>query len=361
MTTTLLVRQDRLTEARLATAPDRALAPGEVRVRVDAFALTANNVTYAAFGEFMHYWQFFPSDEAGWGIVPAWGFGTVVHSLHPGVAAGERLWGYWPMAGNAVLQPAHLSPAGFSDGAAHRAKLHAIYNRYLRCNADPLYTPETEALQALLRPLFVTSWLIDDFLADQQFFGATRILLSAASSKTAWGTAFQLRQRGGVEVVGLTSAANRAYCEGLGCYDRVLTYDALAQLDPAVPTVYVDFAGNAGFRRTLHAQLTGLRYDCSVGAAHVTEIGAAGELAGPAPVLFFAPAQAAKRQQDWGGEVLNGRLAEAWHALCARAGDPASPWLRVHRERGSDAALRAWQQVAAGENDPAVGHVLSLG
>jgi len=99
--TTLQVRKDRLAEARLATADDTPLAAGQVRVRVDAFALTANNVTYAAFGEAMHYWQFFPAREEGWGIVPVWGFGTVVQSLHPGVAVGERLWGYWPMAASA--------------------------------------------------------------------------------------------------------------------------------------------------------------------------------------------------------------------------------------------------------------------
>ena len=57
------------------------------------------------------------------------------------------------------------------------------------------------------RQLFITSWLIDDFLADNQFFGATadptqpaQLLLSSASSKTAYGTAFQLAQRAGIEV-----------------------------------------------------------------------------------------------------------------------------------------------------------------
>src|SRR6476469_4969291 len=109
MTTTLLVRQDRLADTRLRRDDDAPLAAGQVRVGLDLLALTANNITYAAFGKAMQYWRFFPSGEAGWGIVPVWGFGTVVQSLHPGVATGERLYGYWPIASSAILQPDRLS------------------------------------------------------------------------------------------------------------------------------------------------------------------------------------------------------------------------------------------------------------
>ena len=181
MPTTLLIRKDRLADTRLREAPDTPLGDGQVRVAPDLLALTANNVTYAAFGEQMDYWRFYPSGEDGWGIVPAWGFGRVVQSLHPGVAAGERLYGYWPLASTAVLQPDRLSAAGFRDAAPHRAQLHGVYNQYLRCAADPFYAPDSEGEQAVLRPLFATSWLIDDFLADNAFFGARRLLLSSAS------------------------------------------------------------------------------------------------------------------------------------------------------------------------------------
>src|SRR5690348_12807382 len=112
MPTTLLIRKDRLADTRLREAPDTPLAEGQVRVAPELLALTANNVTYAAFGEQMDYWRFYPSGEDGWGIVPAWGFGRVVQSLHPGVAVGERLYGYWPLANGAVLQPDRLSAAG---------------------------------------------------------------------------------------------------------------------------------------------------------------------------------------------------------------------------------------------------------
>ena len=358
--TTLLVRKDRLAEARLATAEDVPLAPGQVRVRVDAFALTANNVTYAAFGEAMHYWQFFPAGEEGWGIVPVWGFGTVVQSLHPGVAVGERLWGYWPMGSSAVLQPRHLNERGFADGAPHRAELHAVYNQYLRCNQDPFYTPDSEEEQALLRPLYITSWLVDDFLADNDFFGADTVLLSSASSKTAYGTAFQLQQRAGIRRIGFTSAANKAFCESLGCYERVLAYEELGQLDAASSCVYVDFAGNANFRASVHQRFANLRYSCSVGGTHVAQLGGAGHLPGPRPTLFFAPAQVKKRQQDWGAALLNQRLVDAWHAFRAHVADPARPWLRVQRHEGAAASLRAYQRLVAGDSEPSAGHILTL-
>ena len=81
-TTTLLVRQDQLATTRLQTAEDTALGDGQVRVRVESFALTANNITYAALGDMLNYWQFFPTHETGWGIVPVWGFGTEIGRAH---------------------------------------------------------------------------------------------------------------------------------------------------------------------------------------------------------------------------------------------------------------------------------------
>lgn len=360
MTTSLLVRKDRLPETRLHTAADAPLADGQVRVHIDAFALTSNNITYAAFGDAMSYWQFFPTGEEGWGIVPVWGFGRVVQSLHPGVAAGERLYGYWPMADSAVLQPDRLSEAGFTDAAAHRAGLPAVYNQYLRCNTDPFYTADSESAQALLRPLFITSWLIDDFFADNDFFGASVMLLSSASSKTAYGTAFQLRQRSGIEVLGLTSEANVAFCESLGCYSRVLTYAQLDQVAADAACAYIDFAGNVNLRRDIHTRFANLRYSCSIGGTHVEQLGSAKDLPGPRATLFFAPAQIKKRSAEWGGAELGRRLVQAWRAFHAKVSDSAAPWLRVQHHRGPQAVQAAYAQVLAGRGDPREGHMLGL-
>ena len=363
-TTHLLIRKDQLATTRLHTdTSDRPLTDGQVRVRIDSFALTSNNITYAAFGDAMSYWQFFPSEEDGWGSIPVWGFASVVQSQHPGVAVGERIYGYWPMSTSAVLSPDRLSPSRFTDAAAHRAELPAVYNQYFRCNADPLYTTDTEDLQALLRPLFITSWLIDDFMADNDFFGATTMLLSSASSKTAYGTAFQLHQRDGIEVVGLTSPANVAFCQSLGCYDRVVTYDALDTIAADTPCVYIDFAGNGELRTAIHERFTNLKYSSSIGGTHVEQLAAKGagkSLTGPRATLFFAPAQIKKRTTEWGADEFGRRMVAAWHRFLATVTDASNPWLHTEHHHGGEAVQAAYAQVLAGKGDPRTGHILSL-
>jgi hypothetical protein len=253
-----------------------------------------------------------------------------------------------------------VSGSGFSDGAPHRAGLHPVYNHYLRTSADPFYQPSTEDIQALLRPLFITSWLIDDFLADQNFFGAHSVVLSSASSKTAYGTAFEMARRPGLQVVGLTSANNRAFCESLGCYHRVLAYEDLAQLPAKAATVYVDFAGSVALRERVHRHFTGLAYSCAVGASHVQDLGGAGDLPGPRPTLFFAPAQVKKRHGDWGPSGLNDRMVQAWQRFSAAVLAPPQPWLVVQYHQGREATQAAFLQVLGGQGSPRIGHMASM-
>lgn len=360
------VRKDQLSQTRWHATPDQPLAPGQVRLGVESFALTANNITYAAFGEAMNYWQFFPTGAEGWGCIPVWGFATVLESQCAGIAAGEKFYGYYPMATRVVLQPARVTPGGFSDGAGHRQALHAVYNQYMRCSQDPFYTAASEAVQALLRPLFITSFLIDDFLADNGFFGAQDgvMLLSSASSKTAYGTAFQLAQRAGIEVVGLTSPGNLAFCESLGCYGRVLTYDQVDQLDQVAAdsaSVYIDFAGNAGLRQRIHNRFSQLKYSCSIGGTHVDQLASSGgakDLPGPKATLFFAPAQIKKRSADWGMQAFEKLLLQAWQAFTQRVTQAESPWLIARRHQGQQAVADIYREVLAGSADPRVGHIL---
>lgn len=358
-----LVRKDRLTISQVFSAPQAALQAGEIRLSVNSFALTANNITYAAFGAAMHYWDFYPVAEVGdggWGNIPVWGFATVSESRCEDIAVGERFYGFYPMASQTVLLPERLSPSGFSDGAEHRRQLHPVYNKYLRCRNDPFYSPATEAVQALLRPLFITSFLIDDFLADNGFFAANTLLLSSASSKTAYGTAFQLAQRDGIKTIGLTSAANLAFCESLGCYSQVLTYAQLDQLALDTACVYVDFAGNAGLRQQIHSRFTNLKYSCAIGGTHLTQLGGAKDLPGPRATLFFAPAQIKKRSADWGETGLEQRLVRAWQAFIERATQAASPWLVTQHHQGAAAVEVIYHQVLAGSNNPRTGHILTL-
>lgn len=351
-----------LRQARWERVPAAELADGQVRLRIDAFALTANNVTYAAFGDAMHYWDFFPTGDASTGLVPVWGFATVEASRCTGIEPGERLYGYWPIASHAVLQPVKVGAAGFVDGAEHRRALAPVYNRYVRCRADPDYDAAREAEQALLKPLFSTAFLIDDLLADEQFFGKTRVLHSSASSKTAYATAFCLAQRGGaVRRIGLTSASNVAFCRSLGCYDEVLAYEQVAQMPVEDGAVYVDFSGSAAVRGAVHGRFgDALGYSCAVGAADWSGLGQNKGLPGPKPTLFFAPARIEKRIADWGGAALNQRLGEAWCAFVQRVTDPKAPWLVVDRGRGPEAIASAYASLVEGRADPRRGLMLSV-
>ena len=160
---------------------------------MEPFSLTANNITYAAFGEAMKYWQFFPAATPRSGCVPVWGFATVVESQAEGVGAGSVCGllprGHASRGGASRGRPTASSTAPRTAGAGGRLQPVPF------CDADPGLEAAHEGAQAVLRPLFTTSFLIDDFLADTGFFGARQVLLSSASSKTAYGTAFCLAQR----------------------------------------------------------------------------------------------------------------------------------------------------------------------
>jgi hypothetical protein len=359
-----LVRKDQLASVELRQAPRGELLENQIRLDIEKFALTSNNITYAAFGDAMNYWGFYPATD-GWGRIPVWGFASVRESRHPDIAVGEKFYGYFPMSSSVVLQPVRVSKSGFHDGAEHRASLHAVYNSYTRCSTDPFYTPQSEDIQALLRPLFITSWLIDDFLADNNFFGANEagrgiVLLSSASSKTAYGTAFQLAQRPEIEVVGLTSSANLGFCNSLGCYHRLLAYDQLDRIADDSACVYVDFAGNAQLRRDIHTRFPNLKYSSSIGGTHVDQLGGAKDLPGPRATLFFAPAQIKKRNAEWGAATLGQRLLHSWQGFVQAISSPNAPWLEVEHHTGPDAVREAYTKVLEGRGDPRCGHILTL-
>jgi hypothetical protein len=366
----LLIARNDLHRTTWQPDPDatRALAEGEARLAIEQVALTANNITYAAFGEAMKYWQFFPAPAEGYGCLPVWGFATVVESRAEGVAPGRRIWGYLPLGTHLVVRPGRVRAGGFMEQSPHRTELAAAYQAYSFCDADPAWSPALEGLQAVLKPLFLTAFLLDDFLATEGFFGARRLLLSSASSKTAYATAFCLAQRARgdrPEIVGLTSEGRRSFVEGLGCYDLTLGYGELETLDPAVPSVYVDFAGDAGLRRRVHGHLSDtLAYSSSIGGTHWRELGSGGGLPGPRPTLFFAPAQAKKRSapppEGWGADGLATRLGEGWQAFLGAVQHGTEPWLTIVPRAGAAAAEASYRALLDGTADARDGVMLSL-
>jgi len=330
------------------------IGDGQALLRLDRFALTSNNVTYAALGEQFGYWKFFPAPAPN-GRVPVWGFADVIESKCGEVAAGERIWGFYPIASHLAVTPTRVTPRGFVDGAKHRAGLPPVYNQYERVAADPAYDQAREGHTALFRPLFVTGFLIEDFLHENALFGAKRVMLSSASSKTAMGLAKCLKDRGGVEVIGLTAARNAEFVRKTGYCDRVVAYDRLGDLPNDAPTLLVDMAGDAPLINALADRLgEAFVYNCMVGGTH-WEAGVA-ETKGPPRVLFFAPDRIVKRHKDWGPEGFALRYAAAWEGFLGSTGR----WLRVIEKSGEGPVREAWAALLDGQARPEDGYVLRV-
>jgi hypothetical protein len=352
-----LVRRDDLHECRLAEREPAPLQPGQAALRVDRFGLTTNNITYAVFGDAMSYWDFFPAQD-GWGRIPVWGFAEVEDAGDTALEEGARIFGYLPPSSGFAVTPHNLDEQGFVDAAPHRAHLPAAYNGYSFATSMATYDRQREAEQMLLWPLFYTSFLLDDFLGSEGLFGAMTAVLSSASSKTALGAAFQLAEREGVEVVGLTSPGRVAFVEETRIYDAVVAYPDVASLRRQ-PAVYVDMSGDAAVRAAVHEHYGDeLRHSAVIGATHLDRLapGEARSLPGPQPKFFFAPDQVRKRTADWGRDGLDSRFAEAWAPFV----EWASGWLEIVRRDGGEAVMDAYLELLDGSVNPSIGYVLSL-
>ena len=353
------VEKNAITDAELVEVDAGALPKGAARLAVESFSVTANNVTYAVVGDGFGYWNFFPAPE-GKGIVPMWGHARVVEDNGSGLEVGERVYGYLPMATHLDVVPGKVSASGFVDSAEHRQPMSPIYNQYSRLAADPEHDPAREGERMIFGPLFKTGFLIEYFMAGEDWFGAEQVVLTSASSKTAMGLASVAQLNSpGIKRVGLTSAGNVEFVNGTGLYDAVLSYDEVAALAQA-PTVVVDFAGNAKVLASLHHHLEGaLKYSCLVGATHVEERGAGGlggdaGLPGPKPTLFFAPDHAVSLFKELGPEEAGKRLAKAWHGFLSAVDDTVT----IERHAGLAAARDEFTKMAGGAVDPAVGIVI---
>jgi hypothetical protein len=177
------------------------------------------------------------------------------------------------------------------------------------------------------------------------------IVLTSASSKTAYGLAHLLRERP-VETIGLTSAPRRAWVEDLGLYDAVRAYDEVGDLDAPGGAVLVDFAGDRALVRRVHERLHGpLMRSILVGFTHHEAAADEAPLPGPVPEFFFAPDQIARR-----GRELALRYAEAWRDFAP----VAARTMRIERVTDGAELVRVYRELLDGRADPAVGYVISL-
>jgi hypothetical protein len=364
----LEVRRASFGETRLSPLPDRELDDGEVRLRVDGFAVTANNISYAGAGDMLGYWDFFPADDdpAVWGRVPAMGWAEIVESKVDGLSIGSRYYGWFPMAGTVVFR-ATATRDGFRDDGTHRQAHAQVYRSYVSTAFDPWYDEavDGEDRHAVLRGLFLTGYLADEFFADcggdtsaSPYFGADQVIVLSASSKTAIGFAQRASQRDALRVVGLTSAVNAEFVRALGCYDSVLTYDEIGAV-ATIDSVIIDMAGNPTVLARLHAHLgTHVRYSMMVGKSHhdaVAEPGVA-DMPGPPPQFFFAPTDVERRIAAWGADEYRRRTSDA----VAEFIDASRSWLTIEHRNGPEGVSSAWADIHAGTVAPSVGLVAAF-
>lgn len=337
------------------------LAPGEARLKIQSFALTANNVTYAAFADFAGYWNFFPATDKTRGRVPFWGFAEVAESHCEGIEAGQRFYGYYPASTDLVVRPGKLGPLGFTDMSVHRADLPGFYNVYHFNDHDAAYKAEYEDIQMLVRPLYATGWLIDDCLMQRET-PPGHVIVSSASAKTSLAYASAARKRKGLILTGLTSPANRAFTEQCGLYDHVVTYDNLGACVDAGRAIHVDIRGNPEMRGPLTEVLGGqLRVHLQVGAtdwnaprgAHLpTQTSPNAPNRGRiANEVFFAPGHAEAVARRIGPR----KMASALNSDMCAFYPVAANMLEIEAVEARSDLVSAWQETLAGRVSPAKG------
>ncbi len=331
-----VVNKRDITQTKIIETKTPVLTSGQALLTIDKFAITANNITYGVAGDMIGYWKFFPT-VSGWGKVPVWGMATVVKSNEAGLAVGDKFYGYFPMSHELVVEPERISARGFTDGSTHRADLPLVYNQYSRVTPENGFAPAFDNHKMVYVPLFTTSFILDDFFADNQDFGAKTIIVGSASSKTAFGMAFMLKKAARVKVVGLTSAANLKFVEGLGLYDQVKTYDEIESLDASIATAYVDMSGNRDVLVRVHKHFAdNLVASCAVGITHwqSREGGKLSKLPGAKPEMFFAPSQIVKRIKDWGPVEYQSKLNKATEAFFSEV----DSWVTIEEKSFSEIA-----------------------
>ena len=353
-----LVKKDDFSVRRWSESPlPEEIAEGEILLRIDKFAFTANNLSYATAGEGIGYWRLFPTEE-GWGRIPVWGFADVVASRCDEVPVGERVYGFFPMSSHLVMKPSAIKSERFMDLAESRQSLPPLYNVYERLSSETCEYKELEDEQMLFFPLFATSFIVHDFLLDNENFGADNVIISSASSKTALGTAglIQKDPRLDVRVIALTSLKNKKFCESLGYYDEVFAYDEIESLPENLDSVFLDYTGDPKIMDRIAARLgEHVKHGTVVGFTHSAAPGAI-KRNSAGYELFFAPVRFAKRFQDWGAEGLRNRIYEAWFSLV----QDAKAWGDVRRVRGKSEVDAVFEDALRGNFKPTTLYSLSV-
>jgi len=346
----LQVARDDVHRVRVAETSPAEPGPGEALFEVERFGVSANNVTYALFGDELRYWDLFPA-ETGWGQIPVWGYLRAVASRSGEVETGRRAFGLCPMSTHVLMRPDRGDAAGFRDASVCRSAVPGVYNAYFWADGD---SPGSRAgdLLVVLRPLFWLSFTLDCYLAEHDGLTSGAVITSA-SSKAAIGLAHLLRGRG-VPTVGLTSPRHAGFVGETSEYGAVAGYDQLGALAALTGprTTLIDVAGNPALRQEIGGQLAGRLTSVLVaGSTH----GDGNPASSAADGLFSAPRQIRDQTRRWGWPVLQQRFTAALDGFAASA-----TWLTVETAHGIGGLARVYHGVLGNNSSPAVAHVVDL-
>ncbi|MEP2551824.1 MAG: DUF2855 family protein [Marinomonas sp.] len=191
---------------------------------------------------------------------------------------------------------------------------------------------------------------IGDYIEERadDWFGAEALILTNASSKTAMGLASTAKQNSPeTKRIGVTSEGNADFTEETGLYDKVITYGEIGNL-PIMPSVVVDFAGNAEVLAKVHEHFGDcLKYSCLVGVTHIDDRG----LPGAKPTLFFAPDHAVALFKAHGPAEAGAMLAKAWQGFLSAAEGTVA----IEEHAGLEAARATYLEMIGGHVDPSKG------
>ena len=332
-------------------AADLTLGEGDILVKIEKFAYTANNITYAVAGDMIGYWKFFPPAEDStqeWGIIPVWGFAEVIESNLEEIPVGDRLYGYFPPATHLKLHPTKVSQKRFIDGSPHRLKLPIGYNIYQRVLFEPGYSPEFDQERMLLFPLHLTSFCLWDALQDKNWHGAEQVIILSASSKTSIGLGYALQaDEKAPPTIGITSSRNLEMVQNLELYDQCLTYDQ-ATTSKQIPTVIVDMSGNSNILLALHQHLgEHMKFTSNVGLTHWDNASAKPKegIIADRSEFFFAPGHIQKRMKEWGPAIFDQKTTEFLKTTAAKT----KQWLVFKKIAGLTGLMEVHPAVCSGK------------
>jgi hypothetical protein len=239
----------------------------------------------------------------------------------------------------------------------------------------------------LYRPLFWTAYWCEDWLFSSKYRGANQILISSASSKTAFCLAYLIGKRvvrdglPGFSIVGLTSKRNLAFTKGLSLYDEVLDYDsftsasALFRIQGTQKWLYVDVAGNESINARVFSHI-GSRLVASIalGLTNLspsspdassskwstntfTENDTKSPSASPTTLeQFFMPEWLAVRRHQLSIAQITSLQRQAWRELITDCRN----WVKMDHIFGGEGVKAAYEDVAKGGLGPDKGLIWSL-